>query len=83
MYAVIENGSKQYKVCEGDVVRVEKLDANVGDTVEFNVVMVSDENGVKVGSVFGDRFGRKAELVGGAILILIGLRILLEHLGFL
>ena len=41
MYAVIENGSKQYKVCEGDVVRVEKLNANVGDTVEFNVVMVS------------------------------------------
>jgi large subunit ribosomal protein L21 len=50
LYAVIENGSKQYKVCEGDVVRVEKLNANVGDTVEFNVVMVSDENGVKVGS---------------------------------
>ena len=34
MYAIIENGNKQYKVSEGDVVRVEKLDAQVGDTVE-------------------------------------------------
>lgn len=39
--------------------------------------------GVKIGSVFGDRFGSKAELVGGVILILIGLNILLEHLGIL
>ena len=39
--------------------------------------------GVKIGSTVGDRFGRKAELAGGMILILIGLKILLEHLGFL
>jgi len=39
--------------------------------------------GVRVGSVVGERFGRKAELVGGLILIMIGLKILLEHLGFL
>ena len=50
MYAIIDNGNKQYKVSEGDVVRVEKLNANVGDSVEFNVVMVSDENGVKCGA---------------------------------
>ena len=47
------------------------------------VTLLISAAGVKIGSVFGDRFGRKAELVGGAILILIGLRILLEHLGFL
>ena len=47
MYAIIENGNKQYRVSEGEVVRLEKLNANVGDSVEFNVVMVSDENGVK------------------------------------
>ena len=46
MYAIIENGNKQYRVSEGEVVRLEKLNANVGDSVEFNVVMVSDENGV-------------------------------------
>ena len=39
--------------------------------------------GVKAGSVFGARYKSKAEFVGGAILILIGVKILLEHLGFL
>ena len=39
--------------------------------------------GVKVGAVFGARFRSKAELAGGLILILMGTRILLEHLGFL
>ena len=39
--------------------------------------------GVKVGSVFGSRFKSKAELAGGVILILIGLKILLEHIGFI
>ena len=39
--------------------------------------------GVKVGSVFGSRFEKKAEIVGGVILILLGIKILLEHLGVL
>lgn len=39
--------------------------------------------GVKVGNVFGRRFEKKAQLAGGVILILIGLKILLEHLGVL
>ena len=39
--------------------------------------------GLKVGNVFGLRYKAKAEFVGGAILILIGLKILLEHLGIL
>ena len=50
MYAIIDNGNKQYKVAEGDVVRVEKLSANEGDTVSFKVLMVSDENGIKTGA---------------------------------
>ncbi len=50
MYAIIENGSKQYRVAEGDVVKFEKLNAKEGDKVEFNVLLVSDENGIKVGS---------------------------------
>ena len=37
--------------------------------------------GVKVGSVFGSRYEKKAEIVGGIILILLGVKILLEHLG--
>ena len=39
--------------------------------------------GVKIGNKFGDKFEKKAELAGGAILILLGIKILLEHLGIL
>jgi putative Mn2+ efflux pump MntP len=39
--------------------------------------------GVKLGSVFGDRFEKRAQIAGGVILILLGLKILLEHLGVL
>ncbi len=37
--------------------------------------------GVKIGSVFGDKFEKKAQIAGGVILIILGLKILLEHLG--
>ncbi len=50
MYAIIENGGKQYKVSEGDVVKVEKLKAEVGAEVSFKAVMVADGDVVKVGS---------------------------------
>lgn len=50
MYAIIDNGNKQYKVQEGDVVRLEKLDAEVGATVELKVVMIVDDNGMHVGN---------------------------------
>lgn len=49
MYAIVENGSKQYKAEVGSEIRFEKLPASVGDKVEFNVLMISDENGIKVG----------------------------------
>ena len=39
--------------------------------------------GVKIGNVFGSRFEKKAQIAGGCILILLGLKILLEHLGIL
>ena len=39
MYAVIVTGGKQYRVAEGDVIEVEKLDAQVGDKVELPVLM--------------------------------------------
>lgn len=50
MYAIFENGSKQYRVSEGDTVKLEKLDANVGDTVEFPVILLADEKGIAVGA---------------------------------
>ena len=49
MYAVIRAGGKQYRVAPGDIVKIEKLPANQGDTVEFNdVLAVSAEEG-KIG----------------------------------
>ena len=50
MYAVIANGSKQYRAIEGEVIKFEKLDANVGDKVEFDVLLISDDSGVKYGA---------------------------------
>ena len=43
MYAIVETGGKQYKVAEGDVIRLEKLDAQAGSKVEFtDVILVND-----------------------------------------
>ena len=48
MYAIFENGSKQYKVSVGDLLKVEKLDANIGDTVNFPVILTADDKGIQV-----------------------------------
>ena len=50
MYAIFENGSKQYRVSVGDVIKVEKLNAEVGKTVEFPVILTADEKGIQVGA---------------------------------
>ena len=51
MYAIIETGGKQYKVNEGDVLFIEKLDVNEGDTVTFDrVKAVSVGTEFKVGA---------------------------------
>ena len=50
MYAVIATGGKQYKVAEGDIIRVEKLNAEDGATVTFvTVVLVNNDKDVLVG----------------------------------
>lgn len=47
MYAVIKTGGKQYKVTEGEFLKVEKLEGEIGDQIEFaEVLMVGGENGV-------------------------------------
>ncbi|MFK8067835.1 MAG: 50S ribosomal protein L21 [Gammaproteobacteria bacterium] len=51
MYAVIKTGGKQYKVSEGDILRVEKLDAEEGATVELDdVLMLGNESDIQVGA---------------------------------
>lgn len=53
MYAVIETGGKQYRVSENDVLRVEKLEAQVGDEVTLDkVLLTSTDGGVTVGAPY-------------------------------
>ena len=49
MYAIIATGGKQYKVSEGDVIYVEKLDAVTGSVVTFDRVIAVSDEGLKVG----------------------------------
>ncbi|MDI9496332.1 MAG: 50S ribosomal protein L21 [Bacillota bacterium] len=55
MYAIIETGGKQYRVQEGDVVRVEKLDIAAGETIKFDkVLLIADDGNLKVGKPYVD-----------------------------
>ncbi len=53
MYAVIAQGGKQFKVSEGDVIEVEKIDGEIGAKVEMEVLMTSDGGNVLVGKDAG------------------------------
>ena len=50
MYAIIKTGGKQFKVAEGDTIYVEKLGLEDGAVVNFEVLVVSDDSGIKVGA---------------------------------
>lgn len=50
MFAVIKTGGKQYLVQEGELLKVEKLDANVGDKVDFEMLLKADGEKVDVGT---------------------------------
>lgn len=50
MYAIFENGGKQYKACVGDLIKIEKLNKNAGEKVEFPVVLTADEKAVSAGA---------------------------------
>ncbi len=49
MYAISATGGKQYKVAEGDIIKVEKLDAEAGKTVTFDQVIAVSDDTLKVG----------------------------------
>ena len=49
MYAIIATGGKQYKVAEGDIIRVEKLGVEAGETVTFDQVLAVNNDGLVVG----------------------------------
>ncbi len=60
-------------------------DVNIGAAVSFIGVTTSllSAVGLKIGNIFGTKYKAKAEMAGGIILILIGMKILLEHLGII
>lgn len=64
MYAVIVSGGKQHRVQEGEILRLEKLEAATGDTVEFNqVLMLANGGDVTIGAPLVSGAVVKAEVV--------------------
>lgn len=64
MYAVIESGGKQHRVTEGEVLRLEKLDAAAGDKVSFDkVLLLADGDKVTFGKPYVDGAAVAAEVV--------------------
>lgn len=65
MYAVIETGGKQYRVQEGDVIFVEKINAEEGETVDLSkVLLVSKDGEVKIGKPYVDGAKVEAKVLG-------------------
>lgn len=50
MYAIIATGGKQYKVSEGDVIRVERLNAGIGESFTFDQVLAVNDGEMKIGN---------------------------------
>jgi len=63
-YAVVKTGGKQYRVQQGDTIRVESLPHSVGDEVELDVLMVSRDGEVSLGTPNVSGATVKAEVVG-------------------
>jgi len=64
MYAVIKTGGKQYRVSEGDILKVEKINGEKGSIVSFNeVLMVSSGEDIRIGKPFVEGAVVKGEIV--------------------
>jgi large subunit ribosomal protein L21 len=63
MFAVLKTGGKQYKVQAGDILRVEKLAADAGETIQFNEILMLGGDNLVVGAPLVDDAGVQAEVV--------------------
>jgi large subunit ribosomal protein L21 len=63
MYAVIQTGGKQYRVAQGDRVKIEKLVGDVGGKVNFDVLLVGGEGEAKIGKPVVSGAAVEAEIV--------------------
>ena len=64
MYAIIATGGKQYRVSEGDVIYIEKIDAQVDSTVSFDVLLVGNDGDVKIGTPVVEGVKVEGKVVG-------------------
>ena len=64
MYAIIATGGKQYRVSEGDVIYIEKIDAQVDSTVSFDVLLVGNDGDVKIGTPIVEGVKAEGKVVG-------------------
>lgn len=64
MYAVIQTGGKQYRVAQGDRLKVEKLAGDVGGAVTFDVLLVGGDGEAKIGAPMVAGAAVEAEIVG-------------------
>lgn len=62
-YAIIQTGGKQYRVSEGDVIDVEKLDSETGSDAKIEVLLFADGENVQIGAPVLDRASVTAEVV--------------------
>ena len=65
-YAVIRTGGKQYRVEPGSLVRVEKLDGDVGSSVEFTEVLLAGGDAIRIGTPLVEGVTVRGEIVGHA-----------------
>lgn len=63
MYAIFETGGKQYKASKGDIVYVEKLDAEPGKLVSFDALVVADGDDIKIGTPIVEGAKVRAKIV--------------------
>jgi len=64
MFAVLNTGGKQYKVSQGDLIEVEKLESNTGDTVTLDqILMVGEGENIEVGSPYVSGYKVTGEVV--------------------
>ncbi len=64
MYAIIATGGKQYRVSEGDVIYIEKIDAQVDSTVSFDVLLMGNDGDVKIGTPVVEDVKVEGKVVG-------------------
>lgn len=64
MYAIIATGGKQYRVSEGDVIYIEKIDAQVDSTVSFDVLLMGNDGDAKIGTPVVEGVKVEGKVVG-------------------